>query len=249
MGGGRVTVTWSLGTAAAVSHRNEMMEDSFSTNLALWSVLRTVHPGVVETAVAARDLAVLAVGVIEVGHAPPVLLVLVVVSIGRPVLGGRDGLGVRCRSTVVEVDLGPVDTIGTWLSKLLLAETALPSSASHADHPDEENQHDYEKHRSGDATRDVGKLRLLLAVLAVEGSSALAVRLSLLLHASAVVHAVVQAVVDAAADGAVALVTLLARALVPPDVQSAVWLEHCFLKVAPMFPTIPTSSVLVLAWH
>ena len=58
MGGGRVTVTWSLGTAAAVSHRNEMMEDSFSTNLALWSVLRTVHPGVVETAVAARDLAV-----------------------------------------------------------------------------------------------------------------------------------------------------------------------------------------------
>merc|ERR1719273_1569341 len=190
--------------------------------LALWSVLRTVHPGVVETAVAARDLAVLAVGVVEVGHAPPVLLVLVVVSISRPMLGGCNGLGVWCRSTVVEVDLGPVDTVGTWLSKLLLAETALPSSASHADHPDEENQHDYEKHRSGDATRDVGKLRLLLAVLAVEGSSALAIWLSLLLHASAVVHAVVQAVVNAAADGAVALVTLLARALVPPDVQSAV---------------------------
>ena len=26
-------------------------------------------------------------------------------------------------------------------------------------------------------------------------------------------------------------------------------LVHCFLEVAPMFPTIPTSSVLVLAWH
>ena len=26
-------------------------------------------------------------------------------------------------------------------------------------------------------------------------------------------------------------------------------LVHCFLEVAPMFPTITTSSVLVLAWH
>ena len=26
-------------------------------------------------------------------------------------------------------------------------------------------------------------------------------------------------------------------------------LVHCFLEVSPMFPTIPTSSVLVLAWH
>merc|ERR1712080_738667 len=51
--------------------------------------------------------------------------------------GGRNGLGVRCGSPVVEVDLGPVDTVGTWLSKLLLPEAALPSSASHADHPDE----------------------------------------------------------------------------------------------------------------
>merc|ERR1719203_182977 len=190
--------------------------------LALWSVLRAVHPRVVETAVAARHLAVLPVGVVEVGHAPSVLLVLVVVSIGRPVLGGRDGLGVRCWSTVVEVDLGPVDSVGTWLSKLLLAEAALPSSAPHADHPDEENQHDYEKHGSGDATRDVGKLRLLLAVLAVEGSGALAIWLSLFLHTSAVVHAVVEAVVDAAANGAVALVPLLALARVPPDVQPVV---------------------------
>merc|ERR1719278_2324581 len=194
--------------------------------LALRSVLRTVHPGVVETAIAARDLAVLAVGVVEVGHAPAVLLILVVVSISRPMLGRCNGLGIRCWSTVVEVDLGPVDTIGTWLSKLLLAETALPSSASHADHPDEENQHDYEKHRSGDATRDVGKLRLLLAILAVEGSSALAIWLSLLLHTSPVVHAIVEAVVDTAANGAVALVSLLALALVPPDVQPDVWLEQ-----------------------
>merc|ERR1719278_1108490 len=82
--------------------------------LALWSVLRTVHPGVVETAIAARDLAVLAVGVVEVGHAPAVLLILVVVSISRPMLGRCNGLGIRCWSTVVEVDLGPVDTIGTW---------------------------------------------------------------------------------------------------------------------------------------
>ena len=226
MGGGRVTVTWSLGTAAAVSHRNEMMEDSFSTNLALWSVLRTVHPSVVETAVAASDLAVLAVRVVEVGHAPAVLLILVVVSISRPMLRGSDGLGVGCRSAVVEVDLRTVDTVGTWLSKLLLAEAAFSSAAPHADHPDEENQHNDEQDGPGDAAGNVGKLRLLLAVLAVEGSSALAVRLSLLLHASAVVHAVVQAVVDAAADGAVALVTLLARALVPPDVQSAVRLEQ-----------------------
>merc|ERR1719361_2342659 len=181
--------------------------------LALWSVLRTVHPRVVETAVAASHLAVLAIRVVEVGHAPTVLLVLVVVSISGPMLGGRNGLGVRCGSPVVEVDLGPVDTVGTWLSKLLLPQAAFPSSASHADHPDEENQHDDEKHRSSNATRDVGKLRLFLAVLPVEGSGALAIRLSLLLHACAIVHTVVEAIVDAATNGAVALVSLLARAL------------------------------------
>ena len=165
MGGGRVTVTWSLGTAAAVSHRNEMMEDSFSTNLALWSVLRAVHPRVVEAAVAPRHLAVLPVGVVEVGHAPSVLLVLVVVSIGRPVLGGRNGLGVRCRSTVVEVDLGPVDSVGTWLSKLLLAKTALPSSTSHADHPDEEDQQDEEDDGSSNAWSGKSSMKYLGSVL------------------------------------------------------------------------------------
>merc|ERR1719370_1086675 len=217
---GRVSSTLVLGSRLVGVSAQTVVQ------LALWSVLRTVHPSVVETAVAACDLAVLAVGVVEVGHAPSVLLVLVVVSIGRPMLGGRDGLGVWCRSTVVEVDLGPVDTVGTWLSKLLLPEAALPSSAPHADHPDEENQHDDEKHRSGNATGDVGKLRLFLAVLPVEGSGALAIWLSLLLHASAVVHAIVEAVVDAATNGAVALVSLLARALVPPDVQPAVRLEQ-----------------------
>merc|ERR1719370_749826 len=169
---GRVSSTLVLGSRLVSVSAQTVVQ------LALWSILRTVHPSVVETAVAARDLAVLAVGVVEVGHAPSVLLVLVVVSIGRPMLGGRDGLGVWCRSTVVEVDLGPVDTVGTWLSKLLLTEAALPSSAPHADHPDEENQHDDEKHRSSNATCDVSKLRLLLAVLAVEGSSALAIGLS-----------------------------------------------------------------------
>merc|ERR1719370_625097 len=217
---GRVSSTLVLGSRLVGVSAQTVVQ------LALWSVLRTVHPSVVETAVAARDLAVLAVGVVEVGHAPSVLLVLVVVSIGRPMLGGRNGLGVWCWSTVVEVDLGPVDTVGTRLSKLLLAEAAFPSSASHADHPDEENQHDDEKHRSSNATCDVSKLRLLLAVLAVEGSSALAIGLSFLLHTSAVVHAVVEAVVNAAANGAVALVSLLARALVPPDVLPAVRLEQ-----------------------
>merc|ERR1719278_2146641 len=116
---GRVPGTLVLGSGLVGVSPQAVVE------LALWSVLRTVHPSVVETAIAARDLAVLAVGVVEVGHAPAVLLILVVVSISRPVLRGSDGLGVGCRSAVVEVDLGPVDTVGTWLSKLLLAEAAL----------------------------------------------------------------------------------------------------------------------------
>merc|ERR550517_826874 len=223
---GRPLLAGCVSSTLVLGSRLVSVSSQTVVQLALWSVLRTVHPSVVETAVAASDLAVLAVGVIEVGHAPAVLLILVVVSISRPMLRWSDGLGVGCRNAVVEVDLGTVDTVATWLSKLLLAEAAFSSAAPHADHPDEENQHNDEQDGPGDAAGNVGKLRLLLAVLAVEGSSALAIWLSLLLHASAVVHAVVKGVVDAAANGAVALVPLLARALVPPDVLPAVWLEQ-----------------------
>ena len=43
--------------------------------------------------------------VVEVGHLPTVLLVIVVVRVCR-VVGRRDALGVRSRCSVVKVDLG-----------------------------------------------------------------------------------------------------------------------------------------------
>ena len=77
-----------------------------STYLSLWGVLRGVHAGVVKTSVRPGDLAVLAIGVIEVGHSPAVLLVLVVVGVGGAVLGRGDALSVGGGLAVVEVHLG-----------------------------------------------------------------------------------------------------------------------------------------------
>ena len=63
-----------------------------------------------------------------------------------------------------------------------------------ADHPDEQHEDDDEHDGAGDAARDVGKRRLLLAELAGEGAGALAVRRTLLvLQADSLVAAVILA--------------------------------------------------------
>ena len=157
-----------------------------SSYLSLRGVLRSVHAGVVEAAVGAGNLAVLPVGVVEVGHAPAVLLVLVVVGIGRAVLRRSDRLGIGRRRAVVKVDLGSVHLSGAWLQELLAG--ALAPARPYTDHPDEQHQQDHKEDGARDAAGNVGKLGLLLTLLAGKGAGALAVGLTqLVLQADAVV--------------------------------------------------------------
>ena len=137
----------------------------------------TVHASVVETSIRSRDLAVLAVGVVEVGHTPAILLVLVVVGVGGPVLGRSDGLGVGSGGPIVEVDLTACHLPGL-LKELLVHALALVRPD--ADHPDEEDQEDDKEDSSSDTAGNVGKLGLLLAVGAGEGSDAGAIWFTLL---------------------------------------------------------------------
>ena len=148
--------------------------------------------------------------VVEVGHLPAVLLVVVVVRVGGVVRGG-DGLGVGGGRAVVEVDLGAVLLGGG--GEDLLGGGAAGAVGPHADHPDQQDQDDDEDDGAGDAPGHVGELGLLLAVLAGEGAGALAVRGALLvLEADALVEAVVVAEVGAVAVRAGAVVAGLALA-------------------------------------
>ena len=75
--------------------------------------------------------------VVEVGHVPAVLLVIVVVGVGA-VVAGRDALSVRGRGSVVEVWSSTLSHLspGTQADLLLL----LGPGGSDTDHPDEEDQ-------------------------------------------------------------------------------------------------------------
>ena len=128
-------------------------------------------------------------------------------------LAGSDGLCVGCRGPVVEVHLRPISTLGALLGELFLAEAALVAAAPDADHPDEQHKDDDEEHGSSDASSDVGKLRLFLTVLAIEGAGTKAVRIVVLLvlSAGAVVETEILAVVNTRLiQGAVALEAFLA---------------------------------------
>ena len=86
--------------------------------------------------------------IVEVGHVPAVLLVIVVVGV-RTVVAGRDTLSVGCRGSVVEVRSATVSHLspGAQADLLLL----LGPGGSHADHPDEEDQQDEEDDGSSNA--------------------------------------------------------------------------------------------------
>ena len=75
--------------------------------------------------------------IVEVGHVPAVLLVIIVVGVGA-VVAGRDALSVRGRGSVVEVGSAAVRHLcpGAQANLLLL----LGPSGSDTDHPDEEDQ-------------------------------------------------------------------------------------------------------------
>ena len=106
-----------------------------------------------------------------------------------------DALSVGGWSSVVEVDLGSVLLRGG--AQDLLGRSLAPGSP-HTDHPDEKDEQDQEDDSSGNATGDVSKLGLLLALLAGERARALAVRVAVLvLQADALVAAEIEAVVAA----------------------------------------------------
>ena len=86
--------------------------------------------------------------IVEVGHVPAVLLVIIVVGVGA-VVAGRDALSVRCRGSVVEVRSSAVRHLspGAEANLLLL----LRPGGSHTDHPDEEDQQDQEDDGSSNA--------------------------------------------------------------------------------------------------
>ena len=75
--------------------------------------------------------------IVEVGHVPAVLLVIIVVGVGA-VVAGRDALSVRGRGSVVEVGSAAVGHLcpGAQANLLLL----LGPGGSDTDHPDEEDQ-------------------------------------------------------------------------------------------------------------
>merc|ERR1719357_1554153 len=94
--------------------------------------------------------------IVEVGHVPSVLLVVVVVGVGG-VVAWRDALSVGRRRSVVEVY--SVSTMGSLCSRskrviLWLFDPGGPD----ADHPDEQNQQDDEDNSASDSSSNVGKL-------------------------------------------------------------------------------------------
>ena len=86
--------------------------------------------------------------IVEVGHVPAVLLVIVVVGV-RTVVAGRDTLSIRCRGSVVEVGRSAVSHLGPGAQSDLLL--LLGPGGSDTDHPDEENQQDQEDDGSSNA--------------------------------------------------------------------------------------------------
>ena len=100
--------------------------------------------------------------VVEVGHVPAVLLVVVVVGV-RTVVAGRDALSVGCRGSVVEVRSSAVSHLspGAQADLLLL----LGAGGSHADHPDEEDQQDEEDDGSSNAWSGKSSMKYLGSVL------------------------------------------------------------------------------------
>ena len=132
-----------------------------------------------------------------------------------PVVAGGDALSIWSRGAVVEVDaVGPVGLLGARAQPGLLG--LLDAGGADTDHPDEQDQQDDEDDGPGDAPGDVGKLRLGLAVLAGEGSSALAEGdAQLVLDADALVLAAAGAGVGAVARLPGPEVAGLALAVVP----------------------------------
>lgn len=152
--------------------------------------------------------------VVEVGHLPAVVVVVVVVGVGG-VVGGRDALGVGRRGAVVEVGLRAGrrrEVGGDGVHRHLLRHRA--RRGADTDHPDEQHHEDDEDDGGADAVGDVDELGLALAALAVEVGRALAARLVRLhVHlAAAAVDAEVVADVDAHRLARVVLVEDLAVA-------------------------------------
>ena len=86
--------------------------------------------------------------IVEVGHVPAVLLVIIVVGV-RAVVAGRDALSVLGRGSVVEVGSPTVRHLGPGAQTNLLL--LLGPGGSDTDHPDEENQQDQEDDGSSNA--------------------------------------------------------------------------------------------------
>lgn len=136
--------------------------------------------------------------VVEVGHLPAVLLVVVVMRV-RGMMRRRYGLGVR-RGAVVEVHLRPVLVGGLRHQLLGLLDALRPG----AYHPHEQRDDDQEYDGGRDAAGDVRELGLVLAVRPDERPDAPARRLpAQVLDARALVLAIVVAHVAARLAGAV----------------------------------------------
>lgn len=136
--------------------------------------------------------------VVEVGHLPAVLLVVVVMRV-RGMMRRRYGLGVR-RGAVVEVHLRPVLVGGLRHQLLGLLDALRPG----AYHPHEQRDDDQEYDGGRDAAGDVRELGLVLAVRPDERPYAPARWLpAQVLDARALVLAIVVAHVAAHLTGAV----------------------------------------------
>lgn len=136
--------------------------------------------------------------VVEVGHLPAVLLVVVVMRV-RGMMRRRYGLGVRC-GAVVEVHLRPVLVGGLRHQLLGLLDALRPG----AYHPHEQRDDDQEYDGGRDAAGDVRELGLVLAVWPDERPDAAARRLpAQVLDARTLVLAIVVAHVAAHLTGAV----------------------------------------------
>ena len=151
-----------------------------STYLSLWSILRSVHSSVVKTSIWSGNLAILAIGVIEVWHSPAIFFVLVVMGVGGAVVWGGDALGVGCGGAVVEVDLTASHVSDTG-GKLLRWPGTI-TRATDTNHPNKQDQNNDEQNSSSDTSGNVGKLGLLSALNTSKTSSTLTVRLSLWIH-------------------------------------------------------------------
>lgn len=175
----------------------------------MWGVLRTIHAGIVKTSVRPGDFAVLAVGVVKVGHSPAVLLILVVVGVGGAVLGGGDALGVGGGLAVVEVHLGASHVSDA--GRELLARPLPVAGVSDEDHPDEKDKDDNKENSSGDTASNVGKVGLLGTVETGEGALACAVWRSFLVDQTASSIPAEAVTLTLAAQTSLVAVTLISK--------------------------------------